>query len=109
MSAEPSKQNATRTADDAAEASSQVSTEAGLRMYAAILGHPPEVDPTAPDPFEAGKRMHLTDFLPHQDEQGTPAHATPTWRQLLNHAAAATDQAAHRLEQARRRLRDRAA
>ncbi|MEM1011921.1 MAG: hypothetical protein AAGI46_06830 [Planctomycetota bacterium] len=83
-----------------------VSPEAGMRMYAAILGHPPEVDPELPDPFATGRRKHLTDLLPHSTSS---AESTPTWRQLLDHAASATEHATRRLEQARQRLRDRAA
>ncbi len=87
--------------------------EAGMRIYSAILGHEPSVDPTAPDLLHRNRFVEFTDNLRERAAAGqlpaaTPANV-PAWRHLLEHAAAATSAATRRLDEARRRLRDRAA
>ena len=75
------------------------SPEAQMRMYAAILGREPQIDPHAPP-------------LPQTlvDLDGLPVSQLAqrrTWRQLVDHAVTATDIAARRLREARRRVSQR--
>jgi hypothetical protein len=82
-------QTTAKTTRGDAAADPSTSPEAGMRIYTAILGHEPTVgeDPDA-------------------ESLATDA---PSWRHLLEHAVQATASASRRLEEARKRLTDRAA
>lgn len=97
---------------DPAEGDIETTGQGGMRIYSAILGRDPAVDPDAPD-------VVRTDPLPEphspertwkqavRDEVGKALHVprdTPTWRQILEHL---TTSASQRLSDARKRIGDR--
>ena len=84
-------------ADAIRPADAKPSPEAQMRMYAAILGREPVIDPNAPP-----QTLIDVDGLPI----ASPAQRR-TWRQLVDHAVTATDIAARRLREARRRVSQR--
>jgi hypothetical protein len=97
--------------DATRQADASTSAATGMRIYSAILGHVPEVDPTAPDPFvpQPTDRLRQIADLLHLAPDAQGKRHIPTWRQLLEGAAAATESAGKRLDEARQRMRDRAA
>ena len=100
-----------RPAIDPAEAEA-AREKAGMRIYSALLGREPEVDPDAPEAFRTRRWADLTEMAEALRQTGVPAAtpaSVPTWRHLLEHAALATAEAGRRLDDARRRLRKRAA
>jgi hypothetical protein len=78
-----------------------------MRIYAAILGREPELDPEAPDPFPATTARSLAGDV---RRLGTTVAADlrsrrpATWQQLVGNASGWTTTAARRLREARDRL-----
>ena len=91
-----------------------VSTEEGMRFYAAILGHEPTLDPAAPDLLPSmgregeTQRTWTDDLAILRDDISRKLQKTlkrrPNWREIMD---AMTVAAHRRIEEARKRLNKR--
>ncbi|MEL7238280.1 MAG: hypothetical protein AAGK78_05410, partial [Planctomycetota bacterium] len=96
---------------DPADGDIETTGQGGMRIYSAILGRDPAVDPSAPDvvrtePLPEPHPQSRSWTAAVRGEVGKALHVpreSPTWRQILEHLTASATQ---RLADARRRISD---